>query len=37
MALEEEKRVFDAIINASHCLDPDFYARVSDLAKDGGT
>lgn len=36
IALEEEGKIFDAIINVSRCFDPDFYAKVSDLAKDEG-
>jgi hypothetical protein len=34
-AIEDDKRVFDAIINVSKCFDPDFYVRMSELAKEG--
>jgi len=33
MAVEEDRKIFDGIINASKCFDPEFYAKISDLAK----
>lgn len=33
MAVEEDRKIFDGIINVSKCFDPEFYAKISDLAK----
>lgn len=37
MALEEERKIFHAVLNVSKCFDPDFYAKACDLAKEGAT
>jgi hypothetical protein len=36
IAVEEEQKLFDAVINISKCYDPEFYSRLTDLVKDGG-
>lgn len=33
MAVEEERKVFDGIINASFCFDHEFYGKICELAK----
>jgi len=36
VALEEQVKFFDVIINVSECFEADFYVSLTDFAKDGG-